>query len=385
MAGTPPSTKPDTIDVRTLRADHVGSLLRGETLKALRAQLMPMAEAVLIRAKKPAQLIAAEDDAVRDAVRLQEAAGLQVVTDGELRRGSYYADFLRSIDGIEVSRNNSRVTFVDGTKTGTIGAHAKIRLPAGGVTVDDFKFLKAATKVTAKMTLPSPLHGQYLQDRHPRGGAYTDHDEFWADFTKAYRNEIALLGQAGCTYVQFDDTTFVRLCDPKHAQLLKDDGDTPEAALKRWVAIMNECMKDRPAGMTIGVHFCRGNGAGGAWVSQGGYGPIAQIVFNTLNADRLLLEYDSERAGGFEPLRHVDPDKVAVLGLVTTKNANLESADLLQRRIEEASKFVPLERLALSPQCGFASGAAGGQMGLDMEDKKLRRVTEVAHAVWGSA
>ena len=374
-----------TIDIRTLRADHVGSLIRSDTLKSLRAKLVPAAEAVLIRAKKPAELIAAEDAAVREAVALQEAAGLQVVTDGELRRGSYYADFLRSIDGVDVSRNNSRVTFSDGAKTGTIGAHAKIRLPQGGVTVDDFKFLQSRTKVTAKMTMPSPLHGQYLEDLHPRGNAYINRDEFWADFTKAFRDEIALLAEAGCTYVQFDDTTFVRLCDPKHIQMLKDDGDTPEAALKRWVAIMNDCVRDKPAGMTIGVHFCRGNGGGGSWVSQGGYGPIAEIVFAGLDADRLLLEYDSDRAGGFDPLRHVLSGKVAVLGLVTTKNATLESADLLKRRIDEASKFLGLEHLALSPQCGFASGVLGGQMGRDTEDKKLRRVVDVARDVWGTA
>jgi len=376
MAGTTDAK----INAHTLRADHVGSLIRGEALKSLRAKLVP-AEAVLIRAKKPAELIAAEDAAVRDAVALQEAAGLQVVTDGELRRGSYYADFLRSFDGVEVSRDNSRVTFVDGTKTGTIGAHGKIRLPEGGVTVEDFRFLKAQTRVTAKMTMPSPLHGQYLEDLHPRGRGYANRDEFWADFTKAFRDEIALLAAAGCTYVQFDDTTFVRLCDPKHIQMLKEDGDTPNAALNRWVAIMNDCMRDRPDGMTFGVHFCRGNGGGGSWVSQGGYGPIAEIVFSGLAADRLLLEYDSDRAGGFDPLRYVAPGKIAVLGLITTKNATLEPADLLKRRIEEASKFLDLEQLALSPQCGFASGAAGGQMGLDMEDKKLRRVVDVARDV----
>lgn len=381
MAGTTDAK----INASTLRADHVGSLIRSDALKGLRAKLVPTAEAVLIRAKKPAELIAAEDAAVRDAVALQEAAGLHVVTDGELRRGSYYADFLRSIDGVEVSRDNSRVTFVDGTKTGTIGAYGKIRLPQGGVTVEDFTFLRSQTKVTAKTTMPSPLHGQFLEDLHPRGRAYTNRDEFWADFTKAFRDEIALLAEAGCTYVQFDDTTFVRLCDPKHIQMLKDDGDTPEAALKRWVAIMNACVKDRPAGMTVGVHFCRGNGGGGSWVSQGGYGPIAEIVFAELDADRLLLEYDSDRAGGFDPLRHVTPGKVAVLGLITTKNANLESADLLKRRIEEASQFLGLEHLALSPQCGFASGVAGGQMGRDMEDKKLRRVVDVARDVWGAA
>ena len=250
--------------------------------------------------------------------------------------------------------------------------------------MDDFAFLKAATKVTAKMTLPSPLHGQYLEDLHPRGSAYTDRDEFWVDFTRAFRDEIALLAKAGCRYVQFDDTTFVRLCDPKHIQMLKDDGDTPDAALKRWVAIMNDCMKDRPAGMTFGVHFCRGNGGGGSWVSQGGYGPIAETVFTRLDADRLLLEYDSDRAGGFDPLRHVPPGKVAVLGLITTKNTDLESADVLKRRIEDASKFLNLEQLALSPQCGFASGAAGGQMGLEMQGKKLRRVVDVARDVWGT-
>jgi 5-methyltetrahydropteroyltriglutamate--homocysteine methyltransferase len=368
-----------------IRADHVGSLIRSDALKTLRAKLVPPADAVLIRAKKPAELIAAEDAAVRDAVALQETAGLQVVTDGELRRGSYYADFLRSIDGIEVSRDNGRITFVDGTKTGTVGAHTKIRLPEGGITVDDFKFLKSQTKVIAKMTMPSPLHGQYLEDLHPRGAGYTDRDEFWADYTKAFRDEIALLAKAGCTYVQFDDTTFVRMCDPKYIQMLTDDGDTPTAALKRWVAIMNDCMRDRPGGMTFGVHFCRGNGGGGAWISQGGYGPIAEIVFTSLNADRLLLEYDSDRAGGFDPLRYVGTNKVAVLGLITTKNATLEPADLLKRRIDEATKFLALEQLALSPQCGFSSGAAGGQMGHEMEEKKLRRVVDVARDVWGMA
>ncbi len=374
-----------TTDIRTLRADHVGSLIRRDELKALRAQLVSPSDATLIQSRKPAELLAAEERAIREAVALQEAAGLLVVTDGELRRGSYYADFLRSIDGIEVSRDNGRVTFVDGTKTGTIGASAKIRLPVGGVTVEDFKFLKAASTVAAKMTMPAPLHGQFLEDLHPRGTAYARRDEFWADFTKAFRDEIALLAQAGCKYVQFDDTTFVRLCDPKHIAMLKEDGDEPKAALRRWVAIMNEAMRDRPEGMTIAVHFCRGNGGGGTWVSQGGYGPIAEIVFGELNADRLLLEYDSDRAGGFDPLRFVGPDKIAVLGLVTTKDAHLEDADILKRRIDEAAKFLPMEQLALSPQCGFASGAAGGRMGIEIEDKKLRRVVEVARDMWGTA
>lgn len=374
-----------TMNIRTLRADHVGSLIRTDDLKALRAKLVSPADSTLIQSRKPAELLAAEERAIRAAVVLQEAAGLRVVTDGELRRGSYYADFLRSIDGIEVSRDNGRITFVDGTKTGTIGASSKIRLPAGGVTVEDFKFLKAASTVTAKMTMPSPLHGQFLEDLHPRGAAYTKRDEFWADFTKAFRDEIALLAQAGCNYVQFDDTTFVRLCDPKHIAMLKDDGDEPKAALRRWVAIMNEAMRDRPEGMTIAVHFCRGNGGGGTWVSQGGYDPIAEIVFFEMNADRLLLEYDSDRAGGFDPLRFVGPDKVAVLGLVTTKDAHLEDADILKRRIDEAAKFLPMEQLALSPQCGFASGAAGGRMGIEIEDQKLRRVVEVARDMWGTA
>jgi 5-methyltetrahydropteroyltriglutamate--homocysteine methyltransferase len=382
MANTTDTSKSAVL---TLRADHVGSLIRSDALKALRAKLVPIADAVLIRNRKPQDLIAAEDEAVREVVTLQEATGLQVVTDGEVRRGSYYADFLRSIDGLQVGRGNGRITFVDGTKTGTIGASGKIRLPNGGVTIEDFKFLQSATHVTAKMTLPSPLHGQFLEDMHPHGTGYTNRDEFWADFTAAYRNEIALLAKAGCRYVQFDDTTFVRLCDPKHVAMLKEDGDDPIAAMRRWVAVLNACMKDRPAGMTFGVHFCRGNGTGGAWVSQGGYGPIAEIVFTDLNADRLLLEYDSDRAGGFDPLRHVGKDKVAVLGLVSTKDAHLEDTDLLKRRIDEAATFLPMAQLALSPQCGFASGAAGGQMGIDIEDKKLRRVVAVARDMWGSA
>jgi 5-methyltetrahydropteroyltriglutamate--homocysteine methyltransferase len=364
------------------RADHVGSLIRPEALiRARRA-----AEKAELA---PAELLRIQHDAIRDVVRLQEGIGLKLATDGEYNRTFWQRDFLLKFQNVRQIPAKFTVTFHSAA-----GArdHAPPSLEVTGmlarpnpIFVDDFKFLASITHATAKTTIPSPT------TMHFRGGrdtidrkAYPDIGEFYADLARVYRQEIADLASAGCRYLQIDEVNLAYLCDPALRAQVRNIGEDPDTLPKTYASLLNDTIAGRPAGMTVCMHLCRGNFAG-AWVAEGGYEPIADILFNEIAIDGYFLEYDSPRAGDFAPLRFLPKGKIAVLGLVTTKSAALESKDELKRRIDEAGRYVPLEQLALSPQCGFSSGIGGNAMTIEDEIAKLRLVVETARDVWGSA
>jgi 5-methyltetrahydropteroyltriglutamate--homocysteine methyltransferase len=357
------------------RADHVGSLLRPSWLAQMRSQFKQgEIEAQALRD--------AEDRAVREAVQRQESIGLKSVTDGEFRRDWWHLDFLSQFDGVVLQRNPGEKFKISGQSeqppitavTGRVGCSRPIM-------ADDFAFLKSATRRTPKMTIPSPSM------LHLRGGrasiskaVYPDLDAFWIDVAAAYRKAIAHLADAGCRYLQLDDITFAYLCDPRIQQNCRNNGDDPAALPLRYAQTINAALEGRPADMTVTIHTCRGNFKS-AWVAEGGYDPVVDAMFST-NVDGYFMEFDSARAGGFEPLKALPRGKKVVLGLVTTKVGELESKDDLMRRIDEAAKFVPLENLCLSPQCGFSSTHHGNVLSIDDQWRKLERVVEVAAQVW---
>ena len=367
------------------RTDHVGSLIRPKELLEAQEGLDDVRSpgTTVMKTKSP-KLVEVEDKLIRDVVKLQEDAGMDVVTDGEFRRASYFADFMTRIGGLEIKRQKSDFSFINGTPGTMINVVGKVNPPEGGIMTKDFAFLKSVAKTaTPKVTIPSPTHAQFFESEERVDHAvYKNMDAWWDDMVKAYNAELKALAAAGCTYVQYDDTTFVKLCDPKFTDELKRRGGDPAKRLDHWIDVLNRTLEGKPANLTVAIHQCRGNGPQGAWISQGGYDPVAEKLFAELKFDRFLLEYDSERAGGFAPLRFVPKDKSAVLGLITTKNARLESADELRRRIDEASKYIDPDQLALSPQCGFASGRVGGMMSIQQEADKLKRIAETAHTVW---
>jgi 5-methyltetrahydropteroyltriglutamate--homocysteine methyltransferase len=364
------------------RADHVGSLLRPPELARARER----AQRGEIDA---AALRETEDRCIRGAVALQEAAGLQSVTDGELRRAFWHVDFLTGFDGIVATQSNYALSF-----KGEGGATAETRsmLEAKGrvrrsrpVMVGHFDFLKSVTGRTAKFCIPSPtiLHirgGRKVVDRR----VYPDMEEFWSDVARAYREEISDLAQAGCRYLQLDDVSFAYLCDPGIRAQIRADGEDPDGLPGKYAEVINSLIAGRPPDMGVTLHTCRGNFQS-MWMASGGYDAVAEQIFNRIDVDGFFLEYDTERAGGFEPLRFVPKNKKVVLGLVSTKIAALESKDELKRRIDAAARHIPLENLCLSPQCGFASTHHGNRITEDVERRKLERVVEVAEEVWGSA
>ena len=362
------------------RADHVGSFLRPPALLEAREKF---------RTGKLARerLRDAEDAAIRDIVRLQEEVGLQSVTDGEYRRTYFHIDFLEQLSGVE-TRGGIATSFH--SAQGNVDFAPPVMHVTGPVhhvkpiQVDDFNFLKSATRLTPKVTIPSPTM------LHFRGGreaisreAYPELDAFYADVAAAYAAEIGALGAAGCRYLQLDDTNLAYLCDAKLRDAARRRGDDPDLLPRRYAKLINAAIADRPAGMTVCVHLCRGNFKS-AWVAEAGYEPVAEVLFNELAVDGYFLEYDDARSGDFAPLRHVPRDKTVVLGLVTTKLSDLESKDDLKRRIDEAAKIVPLEQLCLSPQCGFSSTVHGNQIARDAQAAKLRLVVETAREVWGA-
>ncbi|MBT3550059.1 MAG: 5-methyltetrahydropteroyltriglutamate--homocysteine S-methyltransferase [Rhodospirillaceae bacterium] len=366
--------------IDTIRADHVGSLIRPAGLLKARADY----DAAGGVGQKPDALIEAENKSVADVVAMQERAGMQLVTDGEMRRISYSRDFQARLGGLTAVMNTDDFTFVNGNPTTKINITGKITWPDGGIQVTDFEYLNSVTNVTPKVSIPSPLHAQFFEDGdNIDKSVYAEPSLYWDDLVAVYIKELGALYAAGCRYVQMDETTFVKLCDPKFVTGLKDRGGDPIAALTHWIDIINRIEAGAPDDMTVAVHFCRGNGLGGAWISEGGYDAIAETLFSTLKIKRLLLEYDSDRAGGFEPLRFIPKGVVAVLGLMTTKSPELEPADALKSRIDEAAKSILIDQLAISPQCGFASGKSGGQMSIDQQEQKLARIAEVAADVWG--
>ncbi len=362
-----------------VRADHVGSLLRPPELKEAR-------EAFKAGRMTREQLTAIENDSIRKAIALQEAAGLQSVTDGEFRRAFWHVDFLTGLDGIAATQGQYALKFhgeggAESETRSMMVVNGKVRR-SRPVALEPFRFLKNNTNKTAKLCIPAPT---YL---HMRGGrrvvnesAYPDVEEFWRDITAAYRQEIKDLAAAGCTYLQIDDVSFACLCDEGIRAQVRRDGEDPARLPAKYVSVINDILKQRPEGLGVTMHTCRGNHAS-MWMAEGGYDAVAEAVFQT-GVDGFFLEYDTARAGGFEPLRFVPKGKKVVLGLVSTKKPQLEDKGTLKRRVEEASRYVPLESLCLSPQCGFASSEVGNRLSLDDEQRKLALVVETAREIWG--
>ena len=368
-------------DKPPFRADHVGSFLRPRQLLEARDRHK---RGEITRA----ELRAVEDDAIRDVVRFQEGLGLQGITDGEFRRTYFHIDFLEQLDGVTTSGGltihfHSAKGEVDFAPP-VLRVTDKVR-HARPIMVDDYTFLKSLVKRTPKLTIPSPT---MLHFRGGRGAvsreAYPDMEEFFADVASAYREEIRALGEAGCTYLQLDDTNLAYLCDPHLREGARARGDDPDELPRRYAGLINAAIADRPAGMTICTHLCRGNFKS-AWVAEGGYEPVAEVLFNELKVDGYFLEYDDARSGGFGPLRFVPKGKTVVLGLVTTKVGDLESKDLIKHRIDEATRYVPLEQLCLSPQCGFSSTVHGNEIAQESQARKLGLIVETASEVWGDA
>ena len=362
------------------RAEHVGSFLRPQAL--LEARDLHFKQNRISRA----QLREVEDRAIREIVRQQESWGLQGITDGECRRTYFHVDFLEQLEGVEV-KGGIAVKF-HGAAGDVDFAPPVMHVPGKlkrvkPIQLADFEFLKSATTRTPKVTIPSPT---MLHFRGGRGAisreAYPDLEGFYEDVARCYREEIADLARAGCRYLQLDDTNLAYLCDPKMREGARQRGDDPDALPRRYARLINAAISEKPADMTVGVHLCRGNFQS-AWAAEGGYEPVAEVLFNELNVDCYFLEYDDARSGDFHPLRFVPKDKTVVLGLVTTKLGSLESKDDLKRRIQQAAKHVPLEQLCLSPQCGFSSTVHGNKLALEAQAAKIRLVVETANEVWG--
>jgi 5-methyltetrahydropteroyltriglutamate--homocysteine methyltransferase len=364
------------------RADHVGSLLRPAKLLQARVQRLRKN----ITAERLREI---EDESIREVVKLQEDVGLQGVTDGELRRDYWHLDFLTQIGGVEFEEGHNPLKWHrhDGVQLEwvppEVKVHARLTRP-NPIQVKDFEFLKAATTRTAKVCIPSPSMmivqgGEKVIDRK----VYPNPEQFFSDLSRVYAFEINDLGKAGCKYLQLDDTFLAFLCDEKiGAAFGRSNEDTKQMA-RLSARLINDAIANRPEDMAVCIHLCRGNYQS-SWLSEGGYDPIAEILLSEIQVDGYFLEYDDERSGGFEPLRFVPRGKKkVVLGLVTSKTPQLESKDMLKRRIDAAAKHVPLEQLAISPQCGFGSTAEGNVMTADEERAKLSLCVEVATEVWG--
>jgi 5-methyltetrahydropteroyltriglutamate--homocysteine methyltransferase len=363
------------------RAEHIGSLLRPPELLRAREQ---HAAGTLDRAA----LTAIENEAIARVVKMQEDIGLEVVTDGEFRRGTYSDSFTSAgISGVKIEMTEDQ----GWTRSQSHGHRMARRIPAvvgriawtGPQNADDFRYLRSLTTRTPKITLPGPCYIHYRAGRaNISRDIYPDLDGFWSDLVAAYIQEMRSLAEAGCSYLQIDETSLVKLGDPRVRQLLTERGDDWSELLHTYVEVVNAVAAGAPKGMTIGIHVCRSQDP--SWQADVGYDPIAEPLFNAMKIDTYFLEYDTARAGSFAPLRAVPDGKFVVLGLVASKAAEIESADLLKRRIEEASRYIKLEQLGLSPQCGFATSAAEHvTVTEDIERAKLARVVEVARAVWG--
>jgi 5-methyltetrahydropteroyltriglutamate--homocysteine methyltransferase len=373
----------DAVPVRSkppYRADHVGSFLRPKALLDAR-------EARRTGSIDDAALRAVEDTAIRDIVRFQQDLGLRGITDGEFRRTYFHIDFLTQLEGVE-TKGGIQVKFH--SNAGDVDFAPPVMQVTGKVRHvkdiqrADFEFLKSVTTRTPKVTIPSPTM------LHFRGGraaisreAYPDLEAFYADVAQAYRDELAALGRAGCTYVQLDDTNLAYLCDEKMREGARARGDDPNELPRRYAALINAAIRDRPAGMTVCTHLCRGNFKS-AWAAEGGYEPVAEVLFNELAVDGYFLEYDDARSGDFAPLRFLPKGKTVVLGLVSTKLDRMETKDELKRRIDAAAKFAPLDQLCISPQCGFSSTVHGNEIHVETQAAKIRLCVDVARDVWGT-
>ncbi|HEY7611151.1 MAG TPA: 5-methyltetrahydropteroyltriglutamate--homocysteine S-methyltransferase [Alphaproteobacteria bacterium] len=356
------------------RAEHIGSLLRPAELKAAH------------RARALGKIGGAELEAVTarciaEAIRLQEEAGMEAITDGEFRRGSWFLGFVQAVEGLSTKPALFDFSGEHGAWECAY-AHGRVKR-AGPITVDEFKFVRAHTERTPKVTMPTPsailfYRGAEAADR----SVYPRLEALYGDLVEVYRAELAALAAAGCTYVQLDEVPLAMLCDPAVRAQAAARGDDPAALIRLYVDLINAVVAARPQGMTIGLHLCRGNYKG-QWMAAGGYAPVADALFGRADVDAFFLEFDSERAGDFAPLAAVPADKTVVLGLISTKNAETPTADDLVRRVEAAARIVPLDRLAVSPQCGFASSVGGNPVTLADERRKLGLVAEVARRIWG--
>ncbi|MGA8245307.1 MAG: 5-methyltetrahydropteroyltriglutamate--homocysteine S-methyltransferase [Nocardioides sp.] len=368
-------------DLPPFRADHVGSLLRPPNLLQARAD---HADGRI----DAAELRAVEDDAIRDVVKMQADLGLQTATDGEFRRTSWHMDFIYQLAGIHRTDATIEVHFRNAE--GDLDFRSAALVVDGKVGLDhtifgqDFEFLRSVvTGATPKLTIPSPSMVHY------RGGpaaidksVYPDEDEFWSDLSAAYAEQVKQIAALGCTYLQLDDTSLAYLNDPAQRAELQEKGGDAEHQHERYIRQINVALADRPAGLRVTTHMCRGNFRS-SWTAEGGYDFVAEALFGGLEVDGFFCEWDDERSGGFEPLRYVPEGKLVVLGLVTTKSPELESKDELKRRIDEAARYVPLEQLCLSGQCGFSSTVEGNNLTVDQEKAKLALIVETAADVWG--
>jgi 5-methyltetrahydropteroyltriglutamate--homocysteine methyltransferase len=360
------------------RAEHIGSFLRPKYLLDLRARFA-RGEA------SRDELTAAEDRAIKEALALQERVGLKVATDGEFRRRSYHSFFYGQLGDITID--------VAGAASGQAGTRAnqpvslinsRVRWTKP-IEVADFQFIEDNTSLLPKITIPGPCALHY------RGGgaavlasAYTDLDQFWDDTVVAFGKELAALARAGCRYVQIDETAFAKFGDPEVQSSLKARGDDWNTLIDKYIAVTNRILREAPADLRIGMHLCRGN-RGGRWHAEGSYDVVAERLFNALEINFYFLEYDSPRAGTFSPLQWVPPNKSVVLGIVTTKTSEVESKADLSRRIEEATKYLSLDRLAISPQCGFASVDTGNPISPEAQEQKLRLIVDFARDTWGDS
>jgi 5-methyltetrahydropteroyltriglutamate--homocysteine methyltransferase len=370
-------------EIALYRADHVGSLLRPpELLQARERRERGELSDVELRA--------VEDRCIRAVVKMQEDIGLRAVTDGEFRRKLWNVDFVRKFDGVVVREgfvSDADKSFQGGdgsvqrspTRFEIVGKLRRVREHE----VENFKFTKSVTKATAKLSIPSP---SVLHFRGGRGGvsaaAYPAMDEFFTDLARVYREEIHALAAAGCRYLQIDDTNLAYLCDLKMREGARKIGEDPDKLPSLYATLINQCIEGRPDDMVVCTHLCRGNFAS-AWVAEGGYDPVAEVLFNELKVDGYFLEFDSPRAGNFAPLRYLPKGKRIMLGLVTSKSGALENPDDLKRRIDEAAKITPLDQLAIAPQCGFSSTVIGNKLTVDDQIKKLQLIVKVAREVWG--
>jgi 5-methyltetrahydropteroyltriglutamate--homocysteine methyltransferase len=368
------------------RADQVGSLLRPETLKQARERFLgPQTPTSSLGPHGDPRLREIEDACIRDCIAMQERIGLRAVTDGEFRRRSWWLELILGWEGFAADRtgsaklkwrNESGVTqgFSELRVTGKIGWRPSSVVRA-------FEFLKKNTKALPKVTMPAPNCVHYYTGGNT--GYYKDEDAFWADLISAYRKEVHALVDAGARYLQLDDTSIAFICDPAHRDFVRAWGKEPDELLHVYAGKINAVLKGLPADVTVTLHQCRGNREGN-WAAEGGYDPVAEVLFNGVNVDGYFLEYDTPRAGGFEPLRFLPKGKRIVLGLVSSKKPDLESSDFLRRRIEAAASYAPLEQLALSPQCGFASSIKGNPLTQADQEAKLARIVETADKVWGN-
>ena len=370
---------PKPADVPPFRADHVGSLLRPKELQAARAAWKSGALPL-------AGLREVEDRCIGAAIARQESIGLRAATDGEYRRAYWHYDFVAGLDGVELYEPEQKIQFKGGVPlTHMLRVNGRIGW-SKPVMIDAYQFVASHVRTAVpKQTIPSP------SVVHFRGGraainteAYPTLDGFFTDLGETYHNAVRAFGEAGCRYLQLDEVNIAYLCDPEQIAMLKSRGEHVEDLLSIYAKMLNRAIEGKPDGMTISMHLCRGNFRS-TFVATGGYEPVAEVLFNQINSDAYFMEYDTDRAGGFEPLRFVPRgEKIVVLGLMTSKTGALESKDELKRRIDEAAKYLPLEQLALSPQCGFASTEEGNTLTEDQQWAKLERCVEVAREVWGT-